>query len=506
LSTQKSLLVYLEEILKVSPRPLSAKELLEALEMRNQSPRSKDPKKVIHARLSKEISENKEKSTFMRTAPGEFTLREFKRFIEYVPAPKEKQYSPEYEAQVLVIPKKEIDKIGYFHGLRTDRSFFLPRLLSLNTGTIRFKWKKRNEAENNYYYKQLVVYVIVKCGDDVIRYSRGKQTSLRDNMGIYTIGIGGHVELRDQDIFTQRADKFAYACLQGVKREVWEETGINLDSNMKGLRAIGLLNDDSVKQGLQHIALVLLLELSHPEVYKTEKSIIKPQFVSIKQLADDFKFYEYWSQLCIQAMWGANLKIECQIVKKQNFELRNRSEIILIVGYVGSGKSIACELLEKKFGYVNIRCSKIMVQIIGCGSFDKIGRAALQNAGYKFIHNDDGHNKLAQGIIRFIQENPGRRYVLDGLRYPETYTALTEKLNIPITIIYIDTLIENLWKRHNDSVYIKTIFEDYLNIIYHPVERDIQRFRPIADIVVHNNGSLKLFIESLQDYFRNELR
>jgi predicted NUDIX family phosphoesterase len=491
-----TLLSYIEEILRASPRPLSTKEILESLEKINQSPRGDDPQITIQTILSNDIKNNQELSVFMMTEPGQFALK----------------------TQVLVIWKEEIEKLGYFHGIRTDVNIFLPRFFGIeseklspspNSERIRFKWKKRDEAEKNFYSKQLVVYVIVKYQGKVVRFSRGKGSSLRDNLGGYSIGVGGHVEVRDEDIaISLQAKTFARACLRCVRREVLEETGIDINKNRKELKAIGLLNDDSVEQGLQHIALVLLLELSYPEVHEMEEAVKKPHFVPFQNLADDFNYYEYWSQLCIQAFWGQKLKIECQILPVANFELHHQSEIILIVGFIGSGKSAACKLLEDEFGYVNVRCSKIMAEIIGCGPMEVSGRRKLQDKGFKFIHSDDGHNKLAEGIIQFMSANPGKRYVLDGLRYLETYFALANKIKKPITIIYVDKLIGNLWKHYNENnifLTMKPDFDDYLRTIYHPVEKRIQDFRPKANIVIHNNGLLKKYISALREFFKKEI-
>lgn len=366
---------------------------------------------------------------------------------------------------------------------------------------------KRSDAEKDFYHKQLVVYVIIMYKNEVIRFSRGKETSLRNNLGKYSIGVGGHVDLIDQDMLHQGANAFAYACLQCVKREVFEETGIDVNKNQKELTAIGFLNDDSVEQGLQHVALVLLLELSNREVYQTEKQVVKPHFVPVEKLADDFNDYEYWSQLCIQAFWSDKLKIGSKIVPTNNFKLKHQSEIILIAGFIGSGKSEACKLLEDEFHYVNIRCSKIMGEIIGCGPIEVTGRRNLQDEGYKFIHSGDGHNRLADGIIKFMSENPDKSYVLDGLRYPQTLSVLTEKLNKPITIIYIDKLIGKLWEHYTDSIRIniKPSFVDYLNTEYHPVEKHIQDFRPIANIVVYNNDTLDSYLSTLRKFFTYEI-
>lgn len=44
--------------------------------------------------------------------------------------------SPHIEEKVLVIPKQEIDKLGYFHGIRTDRKIFLNRFFGINSERI----------------------------------------------------------------------------------------------------------------------------------------------------------------------------------------------------------------------------------------------------------------------------------------------------------------------------------------------------------------------------------
>lgn len=497
---------------------MSTREILALLKNENLSPISKNPEDSIETMLSKEILDNKESSIFIRTKPGQYTLKEFVQSGKNIPATKATPHS-KTEENVLVIPNRDIDKLGYFHGVRTDRKIFLNRFFGINSDIVslgfnldsektRFKWMNRDIAEKDFHHKQLVVYVIIMYKNEVIRFSRGEDSSLRDNLGRYSIGIGGHVDLKDQDMPTNKGQEaFIYACLQCVKREVREETGINVDKNQKQLTAIGLLNDDSVEQGLQHVALVLLLELSHREVYQTEKQVVKPHFIPVEKLADDFKEYEYWSQLCIQAFWSKKLKLGCQIIPKQNFRLKHQSEIILIVGFSSSGKSEACKLLEQEFGYINVRCSKIMSDIIGFKSTENIDRRKLQVAGYNLVHSENGHDILAQGIVNFMSENPGKHYVLDGLRYPETSSALARKLNKPITVIYIDKLIKNCWEHHNNRIQIdiKPTFSDYLTMIYHPVEKHIQDFRPTADIVVHNNDTLNSYLTTLKEFFKKEI-
>ncbi len=505
MSKNLTLLNVIEKILDEADRPQSSKEILDTIKNQYKIQVGGNPIKTINARLTEEIKQNGRSSLFMRTGRGVYTLRKFTQHYEYIPEPIKRKYSIEFKDQVLVFPRELLDSFGYFHTIRKDYNAIGAGLLFPGIDGSKVFWKNRHDAEEDFFHKQVVTYVIVKYNDSILRFSRGKWTSLRDNLGAYTIGFGGHVEFRDVNIFTQdRIDDFETTLYQSVKRELKEEIGINFGN--KNIRLIGVLNDDSVKQGEQHFAFIYLVEIFSPEVYKSEKWINKPHFISVELLVEEFKFYEYWSQLCIQAYWGEQANINCQIQTIPNLSLKDQSEIVLVVGYIGSGKTKICELLENKFSYKSIRCSRIMQELIGCGTIEEIGRQELQDAGYKFITEDSGHEKLSQGIINFMNQNPSKYYVLDGLRYPETFDVLSKKLDKPITIIYIDSLIENLHHNYRDRHKKRISFQEYLNTVSHPVEKAIQRFRPIADVTVHNNGSLSSYLATLDKFFENEMR
>ena len=102
--------------------------------------------------------------------------------------------SPHTEENVLVISKRDIDKLGYFHGIRTDRKIFLNRFFGINSERLglgfstdsektRFKWMNRTKAENDFRHKQLVVYVIIMYKNEVVRFSRGKETTSETTWG-----------------------------------------------------------------------------------------------------------------------------------------------------------------------------------------------------------------------------------------------------------------------------------------------------------------------------------
>ena len=145
---------------------------------------------------------------------------------------------------------------------------------------------------------------------------------------------------------------------------------------------------------------------------------------------------------------------------------------------------------------------------MGVDSIEVIGRAKMQELGLKFISESDGHDRLARAIGKFMEENPSATYVLDGLRYPKTLESLENIVERKIKVIYVESTIDSMYeyylKRENKENYEKG-FKEFLNEVYHPVEREIERFWPIADITIYNHGSKEAYLQRLREFFREEL-
>lgn len=495
-----------ELILRDNERPMSAQELVNEIRKR----RFIDitgitPQKTMNARISVDIKLNGEKSKFKRVGKGRYILREFPG-EEYHAIPHGKRMSR--LDKVLVFPSGKLDELGHFHGIKKNFERYESTLLSAETSLF----INRLKAEANDKYKQIVSYVLIKYKDTLLRFTRGVITNIGQYIhGEYSIGFGGHVEERDTEPLFQSDCGYQNSILRELKQE------INIDiKNLPNHRftTIGVLNDDSTELGAHHFAFVHLLELLElPSkdmgfFRKGEKSINNPQLVEIQDISKEFGGYEYWSKLCLQTFFGERLAFECHIHPKPDFSLRKHKDLILIVGYIGSGKTEACNLLSREFGYTFVPCSRIMQEEIGCLPIEKIGRPKLQEIGLDFISKPNGHERLANAIVRFIKSNPTGPYVLDSLRYPKTLNILQNLLGKSITVIYVESTIDNLFRyfssREKNMEDIQS-FDKFLDIVYHPVEREIERFWPIADITIYNHGSKDAYLQKLRDFFREEL-
>ncbi len=510
-------LTYLEAaelILRETEGPLSAAELVTEIRKRRLIKiTGKTPPKTMNARISVDIKVKGERSHFKRVDKGKYTLRELPG-EEYKAKPHGKRLSA--KDKVLVFPTSKLDEIGHFHGIRTDFEKYEKELL--NPETSFFINRLTAEADNNYQYKQIVSYVIITYRNKLLRFTRGVITNIGQYLhGEYSIGFGGHVEeTPDWQLPLFTAD-CGYA--NSVRRELLQEINIDIQALSKfNFKIIGVLNDDSTALGRRHFAFVHLLELyelptEEAEYFKKgEKSINDPKLVDIPDTSKEFEGYEYWSKICLQTFFGNQLSFGCSVNPKHNFSLRKQNEIILIVGYIGSGKTEACKLLEHEFGYTLLPCSKIMQHEIGCPPINEIGRHALQQIGLNFVTKENGHERLSHAIAKRINQNPTKKYILDGLRYPQTYSVLKKMLGRDISVLYVESTIDSLYKyfsrrenkKKNNGMQQPT-FSEFLSIVYHPVEREIERFYPIADITVYNHGSKDAYLNALREYFLKEL-
>ena len=513
MSKEPTYIEAVELILREFNRPLSANDL--AIEIRKRQLkkiRHSNLLKKINSILSVDIKNQNKPSIFKRVGKGLYTLKEFPG-QEYTAKPHGRKMSA--KERVLVFKTETLEKLGHFHGIRSDYENYTNGLLNMETSF--FMNRLEAEADNKYQYKQIVSYVIIKYKDSLLRFTRGKITNIGQYLfGEYSIGFGGHVEEKPDFPLPLFTPDLGYS--HSVERELKQEINIDLTSIPKyDFKIIGVLNDDSTELGRRHFAFIHLLELfklpKDSEFFKKgEKSINKPQLVKIKDISKEFSGYEYWSKLCLQTFYSENLNFECHVHPKLNFSLKKQKELILITGYIGSGKTEACSLLEREFGYTLVPCSKLLQNEMKCETIDKIGRKKMQELGHDFITKPNGHKKLAKAIAKFIKSNKSKGFVLDGLRYPDTLKELRRILKKDITVIYVESTIDSLYKyyvtRENkkDKVDVKNLnFNQFLEIVYHPVEREIERFYPLADVTIYNHGSKEAYLLKIKEYFKEEL-
>lgn len=192
------------------------------------------------------------------------------------------------EEMVLAIRRSLFDELGDFQGLNFDVARYLTPILSRENNFF----MPRSRAELDPDYKQIVPYVLLTHGGKILHYVRGKKGGEQRLVAKGSIGIGGHLNDADENLFSY--DQRSY--LAGVRREVDEELIIQ-SGYQNHIRA--LLNDDSTEVGRVHLGIVHVFELESLQVTKREAVITQLAFLTPGELRARHDQLETWSQICL---------------------------------------------------------------------------------------------------------------------------------------------------------------------------------------------------------------
>lgn len=190
--------------------------------------------------------------------------------------------------RVLVFPHSVFERLGVFQGFSADVDRYLPTILDPRNNSF----KPRAEAEINPAFKQIIPYVVITDGKNVLHYVRGRDAGEKRLVAKGSIGIGGHINDEDHTLFDFGLRAFQNA----VEREVCEELSIQ---GKFDARPAGLINDDSTEVGRVHFGIVHVLFRTSAQVKRNERVITQLQWLPLEELKAKREQMETWSQLCL---------------------------------------------------------------------------------------------------------------------------------------------------------------------------------------------------------------
>lgn len=175
-----------------------------------------------------------------------------------------------------------------FQGLMLDTERYLPTLLDPKN----YRFVPRPAAEQDDSLKQLIPYFLITHGDRIWCYVRGKKSGEGRLVSMASMGIGGHINNLDENLF---GDVYTRAAERELKEEVTIEGAFTQ-------RVVALLNDDSNPVGRVHLGVVHVLRASSDRVVKREGVITESGFRTLAELRGMYDRMETWSQLCLDQM------------------------------------------------------------------------------------------------------------------------------------------------------------------------------------------------------------
>jgi predicted NUDIX family phosphoesterase len=185
------------------------------------------------------------------------------------------------------VPAAELDRLGRFQGFSPEADRYLDALL--RPGVASFQ--RRPAMEIDPSFKQIIPYVVFRCGDRVFCYRRGTSQGETRLHRLRSLGVGGHVDEPDAD---GRATAEAYEI--ALRRELDEE--VSIESPGRLIR-VGLINDDSTPVGTVHLGVAHVYDLDAAKVTPREEGLAEAEFLTLESIAVLRGEFETWSRIVL---------------------------------------------------------------------------------------------------------------------------------------------------------------------------------------------------------------
>lgn len=179
------------------------------------------------------------------------------------------------------------------------------------------------------------------------------------------------------------------------------------------------------------------------------------------------------------------------IVPRIQEELINRQIVVGLCGETAAGKTISGQYLRFKYGITYFRYSQVIRQM-----YHVDNKEELQEIGHQIASDDAKQRELSEYIISHMSSD--KSYVIDGLRHPQDYEMLREKLGGNFILIYIDSSFNNRFKRYSE-LHDGIDRDRFQKMDEHPSEEDIPLLRNEADYVIKNNGGYETLRKHLDE-------
>jgi predicted NUDIX family phosphoesterase len=189
------------------------------------------------------------------------------------------------EEHVLVVPTARLQQLGVFQGFCPRIETYLPALLD----PAHLRFLPRSAAENDPSFKQLIPYIVLRCGTQVFHYTRGQAGGEARLRALRSLGVGGHISDADGDL---TGDLYR----AGMQREIGEEVDLSCAYTE---RMVGLINDDATPVGRVHLGVVHVFDLAEPQARRREEALTACGFAPVAELRRHQEEFETWSQFLL---------------------------------------------------------------------------------------------------------------------------------------------------------------------------------------------------------------
>jgi len=148
---------------------------------------------------------------------------------------------------------------------------------------------EREKAELNEEWRQIIPYIVMIDKGKVLLMKRTKKQSESRLHGLYSVGVGGHINDEDSQDPVEAFKK-------GMEREIKEE----VDVDIKKLELLGVINDLSSPVSRVHLGILYLAEVSFRRI--KEKELFEWKLVKMEEVFDYEEGMEGWSKIALNGL------------------------------------------------------------------------------------------------------------------------------------------------------------------------------------------------------------
>jgi predicted NUDIX family phosphoesterase len=182
---------------------------------------------------------------------------------------------------VLVVPRDLLDSV-------CPQTFCRDAARVESTVLANRRFISRDVAEHDFRYKQVIPYVVIRCGGCYLLIQRTTQQTESRLHNMYSLGIGGHVNSNDA------LNESSSAIISGMRRELDEEIRVDAEESCK---LIGVVNDDSTEVARLHLGFVYLLTTISPGYTVVEQGHYTAAWKLPDEIAPYYNNMESWAQI-----------------------------------------------------------------------------------------------------------------------------------------------------------------------------------------------------------------
>jgi predicted NUDIX family phosphoesterase len=191
---------------------------------------------------------------------------------------------------VLVIPRSQFQRAGFFRGFQAFSPEYAAKLLDPDG----FEFRPRHEVETDTNYLQVIPYLLLRFEGQVFHYQRGGAGTEKRLTARRSVGIGGHINDFD---FQLGSDVYRLGMLRELREEVTH-------APIASEQTLGMIYDDATPVGEVHLGIVEVIDLNQPFVQPNEPAIEGLGFATVQQLLQEPDGFESWSILALTALLG----------------------------------------------------------------------------------------------------------------------------------------------------------------------------------------------------------